>query len=208
MTRPTNTSSAPKETGNNYHPDNGTGAQVRAAMKDIFSALRTLNSGSGDPSGTENLAAYQPHIDSDTNLLKIRNGANSGFVTLGNVSLTNFGYATLTGSTFTGKVIHNYNTSINVPVGNTSQRDSTPANGMLRYNNQLNQFEGYKNGNWGEIGGSGTVGGGTDQVFVETDKNMTTNYEISANKNAMTISPVINSGVTLTVPSGAILVIL
>ena len=55
---------------------------------------------------------------------------------------------------------------------------------------------------------SGTVGGGTDQIFVETDQNMTTNYELTANKNAMTISPVINSGVTLTVPSGAILVIL
>ena len=77
MTRPTNTGSAPKETGNNYHPDNGTGAQVRAAMKDIFQAVRTLNSGSGDPSGAENLAAFQPHIDSDTNLLKIRNGERS-----------------------------------------------------------------------------------------------------------------------------------
>ena len=208
MTRPTNTSSVPKETGNNYHPDNGTGAQVRGAMKDIFQALRTLNSGSGDPSGTENLAAYQPHIDSDTNLLKIRNGANNDFVTLGDVSLTNFGYATLAGSTFTGKVIHNYTNSLNIPVGNTSQRDSSPQVGMLRYNNQLNQFEGYKSVGWGEIGGSGTVGGGTDQLFVETDKNMTANYEITANKNALTISPVINSGVTLTVPSGAILVIL
>ena len=208
MTRPTNTGSAPKETGNNYHPDNGTGAQVRAAMKDIFQAVRTLNSGSGDPSGAENLAAYQPHIDSDTNLLKIRNGANSDFVTLGNVSLTNFGYATLAGSTFTGKVINNYTNSLNIPVGNTSERDGTPAVGMLRYNNQLNQFEGYKSTGWGEIGGSGTVGGGTKQLFVETDQNMTSNYEISANKNAMTISPVINSGVTLTVPSGAILVIL
>ena len=208
MTRPTNTGSAPKETGNNSHPDNGTGSQVRAAMKDIFQAVRTLNSGSGDPSGAENLAAYQPHIDSDTNLLKIRNGANSAFVTLGDVSLTNFGYATLAGSTFTAKVTHNYTTSLNIPVGNTAQRDGTPAVGMLRYNNQLNQFEGYKSIGWGEIGGSGTVGGGTDQLFIETDQNMTTNYEISANKNATTVSPVINSGVTLTVPSGAILVIL
>ena len=205
MTRPNSTT---KETGNNYHPDNGTGAEVRAAMKDIFQALRTLNSASGDPSGAENLAAYQPHIDSDTNLLKIRNGANSDFVTLGNVSLTNFGYATLAGSTFTAKVIHNYTNSLNIPVGNTSERDGTPAVGMLRYNNQLNQFEGYKSTGWGEIGGSGTVGGGTDQLFVETDQTMTTNYTLTSNKNAMTISPVINSGVTLTVPSGAILVIL
>ena len=205
MTRPNTTT---KETGNNYEPANGTGAEVRAALKDIFGALRTLSAGSGDPSGAATLAAYQLHIDSDTNLLKIRNGANNGFVTLGNVSLTNFGYATLAGSTFTGKVTHNYTSSLNIPVGNTAQRDGTPAVGMLRYNNQLNQFEGYKSIGWGEIGGSGTVGGGTDQLFVETDQNMTTNYTLTSNKNAMTISPVINSGVTLTVPSGAILVIL
>ena len=197
-----------KETASNFSPDNGTGAQVRGAIKDVLESLRTLNSASGDPSGAANLAAYQPHIDSDTNLLKIRNGANSGFTVLGDVSLTNFGYATLAGSTFTAKVIHNYTNSLNIPVGNTSQRDGSPQVGMLRYNNQLNQFEGYKSVGWGEIGGSGTVGGGTDQLFVETDQNMTTNYELTANKNAMSISPVINSGVTLTVPSCAILVIL
>jgi len=191
--------------GNGYVIDNGTGVQVRTKLNQITAAINSLNSGSGDPSIN---TAFQPHIDSDTNLLKIRNGANSAFVTLGNVSLTNFGYATLTGSTFTGKVIHNYTNSLNIPVGNTSQRDGTPAVGMLRYNNQLNQFEGYKSIGWGEIGGSRTVGGGTDQLFVETDQNMTTNYELTANKNGMTISPVINSGVTLTVPSGAILVIL
>ena len=102
MARPVNTVAIPKESGNNYHPANGTGAQVRAAIKDIFQAVRTLNAGSGDPSGAENLAAYQPHIDSDTNLLKIRNGANSGFITLGNVSQTNLGLLPLTGGTLTG----------------------------------------------------------------------------------------------------------
>ena len=75
---------------------------MRAAIKDIFQAVRTLNAGSGDPSGAENLAAYQPHIDSDTNLLKIRNGANSGFITLGNVSQTNLGLLPLTGGILTG----------------------------------------------------------------------------------------------------------
>ena len=57
-------------------------------------------------------------------------------------------------------------------------------------------------------GGSGTTGGGTDKLFLETDQTMTTSYQISASKNAMTISPVINNGVTLTVPNNAILVIL
>lgn len=91
-----------KETASNFSPANGTGAAVRTAMKDIFESLRTINSASGDPSGTANLAAYQPHIDSDTNLLKIRNAGNSGFVTLGNVSQTNLGLLPLTGGTLTG----------------------------------------------------------------------------------------------------------
>ena len=61
-----------------------------------------MNSASGDPSGAANLAAFQPHIDSDTNLLKIRNAANSAFITLGNVSEANFGHLDLSGGTLTG----------------------------------------------------------------------------------------------------------
>ena len=91
-----------KETSSNFSPDNGTGLQVRTAIKDVLESLRTINSASGDPSGTANLAAFQPHIDSDTNLLKIRNSANSGFVTLGNVSQTNLGLLSLSGGTLTG----------------------------------------------------------------------------------------------------------
>ena len=95
-------SSTGKETASNFSPANGTGAAVRTAMKDVFESLRTINSASGDPSGAANLAAFQPHIDSDTSLLKIRNAGNSGFVTLGNVSQTNLGLLPLTGGTLTG----------------------------------------------------------------------------------------------------------
>ena len=95
-------SSTGKETSSNFSPANGTGSAVRTAIKDVFESLRTINSASGDPSGTANLAAYQPHIDSDTNLLKIRNSANSAFITLGNVSEANFGHLDLSGGTLTG----------------------------------------------------------------------------------------------------------
>jgi len=91
-----------KETASNFSPDNGTGLAVRTAIKDILESLRTLNSASGDPSGSANLAAYQPHIDADTNLLKIRNSANNAFITLGNVSQTNLGLLPLSGGTLTG----------------------------------------------------------------------------------------------------------
>ena len=98
----TRVNSTGKETASNFSPDNGTGLAVRTALKDILESLRTVNSASGDPSGTANLAAYQMHIDSDTNLLKIRNGANSAFVELGDISQANFGLLPLSGGTLTG----------------------------------------------------------------------------------------------------------
>ena len=45
-------------------------------------------------------------------------------------------------------------------------------------------------------------------MFFESDQAVTTNYTLTASKNAHTVSPTINAGVTVTVPSGAILVIL
>jgi len=55
---------------------------------------------------------------------------------------------------------------------------------------------------------TGATGGGSDQWVVETDQTVTTSYELSAGKHGTTVSPTINSGATVTVPSGAILVIL
>ena len=192
--------------------DNGTGAAVRAGINDIFTALRTINSASGDPSGAGNVVQYQPHIDTSTNLLKICTAVSTGtgtFTTIGNITQANLGLAALAGATYTGKVIHNYTSSLNIPSGTTAQRDGSPAVGMFRHNSTLNQFEGYNNGAWGAIGGgAGATGGGTDEVFFESDQAATTSYSISAGKNAHTVSPTINSGVTITVPSGAILVIL
>jgi hypothetical protein len=192
--------------GTGYVIDNGTGSAVRTKLNQITAAINSTNSGSGDP--TIN-TAFQMHIDTSSSLLKIRNAANNAYITIGDVSATNLGLAALAGATFTGKVTHNYTNSLNLPVGTTAQRDGSPAVGMFRYNSTLNQFEGYKNTGWGEIGGgAGATGGGTDEVFFESDQSVTTNYTLSSGKNAHTVSPTINSGVTVTVPSGAILVIL
>jgi hypothetical protein len=52
------------------------------------------------------------------------------------------------------------------------------------------------------------MGGSNDQVFFENDQTVTTSYEITANKNAMSAGPItINSGVVVTVPSGSTWVI-
>ena len=201
-----------KETGNNFHPDNGTGAEVRTAMKDIFQALRTLNSASGAPTGAENVAAFQPHINTATNELKICTAVNSGtgtFTTIGNITLPNLGLATLTGATFTGPIINNYTSALRLPVGTTAQRPGSPAAGDIRFNSTTTEAEIFNGTIFTAVaGGAGATGGGNDQWVFESDQNVTQNYQISANKHAHTVSPTINSGVTITVPSGAILVIL
>ena len=209
MARPGSTTS---ETGNNYQSANGTGAAVRAKLNEIFQALRTISSGSSDPSGAANIAQFQPHINTSTNELKIAtavSGDTATYVVLGKINEANFGHAALTGATFTGKDIHNYNSSLTIPTGTRARSDGPPAVGMFRHNSTLNQFEGYNNGAWGAIGGgAGATGGGTDEVFLETGQTITTSYSLTAGKNAITVSPTINNNVEVTVPTDATLVIL
>jgi len=209
--------STTKETNNNFNVANGTGAAVRAGINDIFTALRTINSASGDPSGAGNVVQFQPHIDSSTNLLKICTAVSSGtgtFTTIGNITQANLGLVNAATPTMTGDVTMSSTGFLRVPLGTDAQQPGqsgqpAAAIGQLRYNSTQNRFEGYKNTGWGEIGGgAGATGGGTDQVFVETGQTVTEDYTLSAGKNAMTVSPTINAGKTITVPNNAILVIL
>ncbi len=98
--------------------------------------------------------------------------------------------------------------AILVPVGTTAQRPSTGVEGYIRYNSTLDRFEGYANSAWGQLG-AGATGGGSDNVFFENSQNITTNYTITSGKNAMTAGDVsVDSGVTVTIPSGSRWVIL
>lgn len=73
--------------------------------------------------------------------------------------------------------------------GTTTQTLSTDGNGILY---------------WQTPTAVALKGGGGDQVFVENDQVVTTNYTITTNKNAMSAGPItVNQGVTVTVPSGS-----
>ena len=214
MARPTGTTSV---TGNNYNTDNGTGAAVRQKINEIFQALRTLSSGSSDPTGAANIAQHQPHINTSTNELKIAtsvSGDTATYVVLGKVNEANFGHVVAATPTMTGDVTMSSTGFLKIPVGTDAQQpgqSSQPAAavGQLRYNSDQNRFEGYKNTGWGELGGgAGATGGGTDQVFLETGQSITENYTLTSGKNAITVSPTINTGKEIVVPDGATLVIL
>ena len=191
----------------NYVIDNGTGSAVRTDLNNVFAAIQSLNSGSSDPSGTQ--VAFQLSVNTTSNLLKLRNASNNGYITIGNVTQANLGLAPVAGATFTGAVIHNYTTALRIPVGTTAQRSGSPATGDLRFNSTLGSAEIYNGSAFAAVGGgAGATGGGSDEVFFESDQTVTTSYTLTSNKHAHTVSPTINSGVTVTVPSGAILVIL
>jgi len=222
---------------------NGTGAAVRSDLNGALGAIVSQNSGATAPATTY---AYQWWADTTTNILKLRNSANSAWIDIiqldgdfTRVSVDNgtaaapsiyfnasgtdtgvfspgtdqVGIATAgvlrvtfgaTGSTtFAGDVLLSGTGQLDLPAGTTAERSGTPNSGMIRFNTTLTQFEGYNGTAWGSLGGAGATGGGSDLVFFENDQTVTTNYTITANKNAMTAGPcTINSGVTVTVPSG------
>ena len=188
-----------------YIIDNQSGLAFRQDLNSALSAIVSINSGASAPSTTY---AYQLWADTTAGLLKQRNAANSAWITIGTLGSTNWGLATVASPSFTGTATFAGDVNltgtgaIDIPTGTTAQRPSTPAAGMIRYNSSLGQFEGYGSA-WGTIGG-GAKGGGSDDIFYENGQTVTTNYTLTTNKNAMTAGPVtINSGVTVTVPSGS-----
>ena len=122
------------------------------------------------------------------------------FTVGGNLSVT--GTATITGDTTI-----NSTGAIKVPVGTTGQRP-TAATGKIRYNSTTASYEGYDGSGWAPLGG-GATGAGGDTVFNLNSPTVTTSYSLPSGKNAMSVGAItINSGVTVTVPSGARWVVL
>ena len=187
---------------------NGTGAAVRSDLNNALAAIVSNNSDTTEPTTTY---AFQWWADTTNGQLKLRNAANSAWVVVGTLASTNLGLATLASPSFTGTVTSAGNISmtgtgaIDVASGTAAQRPGTPSAGMIRFNTDDTTFEGYDGSAWGAIGGGGGAsGGGSDAVFYENGQTVTSDYTITASTNAMSAGPItINSGVTVTIPSGS-----
>ena len=147
--------------GHDYNIADQVGASFRADLNVALGDIQSLNSGSADPSTT---VAYKIWADTANNLLKIRNSANNGWLTLGDLTdANNLGLATKASPTFTGTVtstgdlVLSGTGSLQLPTGTTAQRP-TPATGDIRFNTTLTQFEGYNGSAWGEIANGVPVG--------------------------------------------------
>lgn len=76
--------------------------------------------------------------------------------------------------------------------------------GQLYYNDSSDALRIYTGSVWRNAISDTPTGGSTDQVFYENDATVTTDYAITASRNAVTAGPLtINSGVTVTVPVGS-----
>jgi len=82
-----------------YDIANGTGAAVRTDINNVLDAVVSNNSGSNSPGTT---FSYQQWADTTAGLLKIRNGANNAWVTVGTLDAANLGLAKLASPALTG----------------------------------------------------------------------------------------------------------
>jgi len=89
--------------------------------------------------------------------------------------------------------------AIIAPVGTTAERP-TPAAGLLRFNTDTPGFEGYDGSAWAAVGG----GNSTTSGMWENSSVISANYTVAVGNNALSSGPiVINSGVSVKVPSGS-----
>ena len=91
---------------------NASGASVRSDINAVLDAIKTNNSGGSDPSNAE---AFMFYADSGDNNLKVRNSANNGFTTIGNVNQANLGLLPVAGGTMTGALLGDDGSAANAP---------------------------------------------------------------------------------------------
>ncbi len=155
-------------------------------------------------SGTYSLPAGNPVVTGTTISSSWANNTMNDLAAAITDSIAADGQTTITGALvgINNTVQFGGTGQITLPIGTTAERSATPNSGMIRYNSTFGQFEGYQSGEWGQLGG-GATGGGGDEVFQENSLIVTTSYTFTTGKNAMSVGPItINSGAVVTVPSG------
>ena len=147
-----------------YNLANQVGSSFRAELNTVLGDVQSLNSGGSDPTTT---VAYKIWADTTTNLLKIRNSSNNGWLVLGSLNdaahTNNFGLATKASPDFTGTVdsagdiVMGGTGVLKLPSGTTAQRP-TAATGQIRFNTTTVEFEGYNGSAWGGLASGVPVG--------------------------------------------------
>ena len=160
------------------------------------------SNGASAPTWQANINGITIADDTTTNATRYLTftSATTGDITTANVASTKLQFNPSNGLFSLGGT-----SAIKLPVGTVAERP-TPAAGMLRFNDDTDVFEGYNGTAWGSIGGGSNI---TAYGLWENASVISANYTIGTNNNATSAGPItINSGVTVTVPSGSRWVVL
>jgi len=166
--------------------------------------LYLINNGLADAVTVKNTSGTGVAVPAGKSMFVFNNGTNvveavTGAVNLSIGTLAVTGTSAFTGATtFAADSTYNGTGQVKLPAGTDAQRSGSPANGMIRYNTDLNSFEGYVAGDWGGIGGAQAGGA------IITNKDVASvNYTIPSGTNGLSVGPVtVDSGVVITVTSG------
>lgn len=189
---PANNNAAPPDGA----PEGMLPSAVNDTMRDMMSQIRDV--GDGIRGGTYTMTTpviTGGSITGITDLPVADGGTGASTAANARTNLSALGFTTTTGSAI-------------IPAGTTAQRDGSPSTGFFRFNTTAAQAEIYTGTAWGSVGG-GATGAGGDQVFQENAMVVTTSYSLTSGKSASSVGEItINSGVTVTVPSGSRWVVL
>jgi len=107
------------------------------------------------------------------------------------------GSGLLDGSVTAAKLASNAVTTVKILDGNVTFAKL----GMTGTPSANNVLKG--DGSWGSL--PSATGGGGDSIFFENGQTVTTNYSITSGKNALSAGPItINTGITVTIPTGSV----
>jgi len=166
-------------------------ATAAAASADAFDDVY-LGAKASDPTldnDGDALTAGDMYFNTGTDRMRVYSGSAWADVALDSATIV-----TKTSATGSGVL----------PAGTTAQRDGSPSAGYLRWNTTDTSAEVYDGSAWAAVGGGNT----TDEGLYEHSHTISANYSITSGNNALTAGPItINTGVSVTVPTGSTWVI-